>query len=178
MAELSTLARPYAKAAFEYAAGAGELSQWSAQLALAAAVTQTDNVVKLLASPSYTSSRQAELFIGVCGDELSGKVKNFLEVLAENKRLGLLPYISALFEEFKANREKSVEVNVATVYELEEALKANLAGKLSRVLDREVKISSTIDKSLIGGVVIRAADVVIDGSVRGRLAKLAEAMNS
>lgn len=177
MAELSTLARPYAKAAFEYAAGAGELSQWSTQLSLAAAVARTDNMVKLLSSPSYTSARQAEMFLDVCGDELSGKVKNFVNVLAENKRLGLLPYISALFEEFKANRERSVEVNVATVYELEEALKANLAGKLSSVLDREVTISSTIDKSLIGGVVIRAADVVIDGSVRGRLAKLAEAMS-
>lgn len=177
MAELRTLARPYAKAAFEYAAGAGELAQWSKQLVVAAAVSQADNIEKLLASPSYTTARQAELFLEVCGEELSDKVRNFVKVLAEHKRLGLLPYISALFEEFKANREKSVEVNVATVFELEEALKANLAGKLSRVLDREVNISTTIDKDLIGGVLIRAADVVIDGSVRGRLAKLAEAMN-
>lgn len=177
MAELSTLARPYAKAAFEFAVNAGDLAGWSTQLATAAAVAETDNIVKVLASPALTSVQQATIFIDVCGEELSDKVKNFVKVLAENKRLGLLPQISALFEEFKANREKSVDVDVASVFELDEGIRQSLAGKLSSVLDREVNINTTIDKSLIGGVVIRAADVVIDGSVRGRLAKLAEAMN-
>lgn len=177
MAELSTLARPYAKAAFEYAVAAGDLAGWSAQLALAAGVAASDKMVKVLSSPALTSAQQATTFVEVCGDELSDKVKNFVKVLAENKRLGLLPHISALFEEFKANREKSVDVEVASVFELGDDIKQALAGKLATVLDREVNISTTIDKDLIGGVVIRAADVVIDGSVRGRLAKLAEAMH-
>lgn len=177
MAELSTLARPYAKAAFEFAVGAGDLAGWSKQLLTAAAVAQSDNMVKVLASPALTSAQQATMFVDVCGEELTDKVKNFVKVLAENKRLGLLPHISSLFEEFKANREKSVEVSVSTVFELGDDVKQALAGKLSTVLEREVNLNTTIDKDLIGGVLIRAADVVIDGSVRGRLAKLAEAMN-
>ena len=176
MAELSTLARPYAKAAFEFAVGQGDLASWSSQLALAAAVSQSGNMVKVLASPSLTSEQQAKTFLEVCGEELSDKVQNFLKVLAENKRLGLLPQISALFEQFKANREKSVDVEVSTVFELDDSIKHTLATKLAGVLDREVNINTSVDKDLIGGVVIRAADVVIDGSIRGRLAKLAESM--
>lgn len=177
MAELSTLARPYAKAAFEFAVKGDDLAGWSSQLATAAAVASSDKMVKVLSSPALTSGQQAQMFIDVCGSDLGDKVQNFVQVLAENKRLALLPQISALFEEFKANREKSVEVNVATVYELDETAKQNLAAKLSGLLDREVTISTTVDKDLIGGVLIRAADVVIDGSIRGRLSKLAEAMN-
>lgn len=178
MAELSTLARPYAKAAFEYAAGANDLDGWSKQLATAAAVAQADNMVKVLASPSLTSEQQAQSFIDVCGEELSGNAQNFIKVLADNKRIALLPFISALFEEFKANREKSVDVEIGTAFEMDAAVQDQLAKALSAKLEREVKVHSSIDTSLLGGVVIRAADVVIDGSVRGRLAKLAEAMNA
>lgn len=177
MAELSTLARPYARAAFEYAIGA-DLAAWSNQLALAAVVAQADNMVAVLTSPSLTAKQQAQHFIDVCGDELSVEAKNFIKVLAENKRLALLPEISALYEQFKANREKSVEVNVATAFELDAAVQEKLATALSGKLEREVNVQTTIDKNLIGGVVVRAADVVIDGSIRGRLNKLSEAMNS
>ena len=177
MAELSTLARPYARAAFEYAVN-NDLAEWSEQLAVAAAVAQTDNMVKILTSPSLTSAQQAQHFIDVCGDVLSAKVQNFIQVLAENKRLPLLSEITTLFELFKANREKSVDVEVATAFELDAAIQEKLATALSSTLEREVTVQSFIDKSLIGGVVIRAADVVIDGSIRGRLNKLAEAMNS
>ncbi|MGY0565495.1 MAG: F0F1 ATP synthase subunit delta, partial [Paraglaciecola chathamensis] len=99
-------------------------------------------------------------------------------VLAENKRVALLPEISALFAEFKANREKSVEVEVATAFELDAAIQEKLAKALSGKLEREVSVHTVINKDLIGGVVIRAADIVIDGSVRGRLNNLAEALNS
>ena len=177
MAELSTLARPYARAAFEYAVNA-DLDAWSSQLALVAAVAQAENMVKILSSPSLTSKQQAQHFVDVCGDELSSQAKNFISVLAENKRLALLPEISALYEQFKANREKSVDVEVATAFELDAAIQEKLATALSTTLEREVTVQTTIDKNLLGGVVIRAADVVIDGSIRGRLNKLAEAMNS
>ena len=177
MAELSTLARPYARAAFEYAVNA-DLDAWSNQLALVAAVAQAEKMVKVLSSPSLTSKQQAQHFVDVCGDELSGQAKNFIGVLAENKRLALLPEISALYEQFKANREKSVDVEVATAFELDAAIQEKLATALSTTLEREVTVQTTIDKNLLGGVVIRAADVVIDGSIRGRLNKLAEAMNS
>ena len=178
MAELSTLARPYARAAFEYAAAANELSAWSTKLAISAAVAQTENVVKVLTSPALTSEQQATQFIEVCGDVLDAKSQNFIKVLAEHKRLPLLPEIYALYEGFKANREKTVEVEVATAFELDAAIQEKLAKALSGKLEREVTVHTVLDKTLLGGVVIRAADVVIDGSVRGRLNKLAEAMNS
>jgi F-type H+-transporting ATPase subunit delta len=177
MAELSTLARPYARAAFEYASS-GDLAIWSQELAVASAVAGTEKMVEVLSSPSLTSDQQAATFIEVCGDELSAKTKNFIKVLAENKRLSLLPQIAALYEEFKANREKSVEVEVSSAFELDAQIQEKLATALSGKLERDVNMSTIIDKTLLGGVVIRAADVVIDGSIRGRLNKLAEAMNS
>jgi F-type H+-transporting ATPase subunit delta len=178
MAELSTLARPYAKAAFEYADGANQLAEWSTQLATAAAVAQADNIAKVLTSPSLTSEQQATIFIDVCGDVLSDKAQNFIKVLADNKRLALLAEISALYEVFKANREKTVDVNISSAFELDTAIEDQLAAALTSKLKREVKVQATVDKTLLGGVIIHAADVVIDGSVRGRLAKLGEAMKA
>jgi len=178
MAELSTLARPYAKAAFEFAVTSSDLASWSKQLTVAAGVSQADKMVKVLVSPSLTSEQQANSFIDVCGDELNAKGQNFIKVLAENKRLPLLPEIAALFEEFKSNREKSVEVEVSTAFELDASVQEKLATALSGKLEREVNLNSVMNKDLIGGVVVRAADVVIDGSIRGRLNKLSEAMNS
>lgn len=178
MAELSTLARPYAKAVFEFAVNAGDLSTWSNQLSVAAAVSQTKNVNNVLSSPSLTTEQQANQFIDVCGEELGVGAQNFIRVLAENKRITLLPDILSLFEQFKSNREKSVDVEVATVFELDDAIQQKLSSALSSKLEREVNLQTTIDKDLIGGVVIRAADIVIDGSIRGRLSKLAENMNA
>jgi len=178
MAELSTLARPYAKAIFEFAVAAGDLETLSTQLSLASAIAQTGKVVEVLSSPSLTTKQQAEAFLAVCGDELSAPVQNFIKVLAENKRISLLPEIVSLFDQFKSNREKSVDVEVATVFELEESMKQTLSAALSKKLERDVNLQTTIDKELIGGVVIRAADIVIDSSIRGRLAKLAETMNA
>lgn len=178
MAELTTLARPYAKAAFESADQAGQLQQWSDMLALAAAVAQQDGMVKVLLSPSLTSAQKAQAFIDVCGDQLNEGVANLLKALAENKRLTLLPQIQQLFEQHKAQREQSVDVEVTTAFELSGELQDKLAKALSAKLDRVVTLSTTVDKAILGGALIRAGDTVIDGSVRGRLAKLAEAMNS
>ncbi len=178
MAELSTLARPYARAAVEYAVAANDLENWSKQLITAATVSQADKIVDVLTSPSLTSSQQAQIFLEVCGDDLSGNAQNFIKVLAENKRIVLLPEIATLFEQFKTNREKSVDVELSTAFELDAALQEKLSAALSSKLEREVKVQSKVDKDLLGGVLIRAADVVIDGSIRGRLAKLAESMNA
>ncbi|MEY3018765.1 MAG: hypothetical protein RL336_1900 [Pseudomonadota bacterium] len=178
MAELSTLARPYAKAAFEFAVGASTLEQWSTQLNLLAALVADSKVAALLAQPALTTEYQAEQLIAVCGDELGGEVQNFVRVLAENKRLSLLPHVAALFAEFKANRERSVDVSIDSAFALTATVEKKLAAALSKKLERDVKVSSQVDQSLIGGVVIRAADVVIDASIRGRLDKLAKAMNS
>jgi F-type H+-transporting ATPase subunit delta len=178
MAELSTLARPYAKAAFEYALAAKDLAGWSKQLATAAAVAQTPTLVKLLNAPDLTAEQRANALLNVCGDALSGNGRNFIRALADNKRLTLLPQIALQFEQLKANQEKSVDVDVVSAFPLDSAVADRLAQALRGKLQREVTINSSVDKSLLGGVLVRAGDVVIDGSVRGRLAKLALAMNS
>ncbi|WP_317932864.1 F0F1 ATP synthase subunit delta [Halioxenophilus sp. WMMB6] len=178
MAELTTLARPYAKAAFEYAKGANALAVWAEQLSVAAAVSQSETVAKVLASPLLTAAQKGDTFVEVCGDALNDKGKNFIRNLAANKRLGLLPAISSLFEEFKAQLEKSVDVDVTSAFELPQATLDKLATALKTKLGRDVTVKGLIDESLLGGVVIRAGDTVIDDSVKGRLAKLAEAMNA
>lgn len=178
MAELSTLARPYAKAVFEYADDANDLQGWSKSLALVAAVTQQDAVVRLLNSPNYTAAKKAEKTIAVCGDAINDKVCGFMRVLSENRRLKLLPQIYQQFEVLKANREKTIEVSVVSARAISSEQKNKLASVLSEKLERKVNMQVSVDDSLIGGVIVRAGDTVIDGSIRGRLAKLAEVLNS
>ena len=178
MAELSTLARPYARAAFEVAEARGELPDWSAQLGTAAAVSADPAMASVLTSPSSTAEQMANTMLEVCGDAVNGEGGNFIRVLAGNKRLPLLPEIHKLFEQYRANREKSVAVEVVSAFAMDSASEQKLAGVLSRKLEREVRVDTVVDENLIGGALIRAGDLVIDGSVRGRLHKLAEAMNT
>ncbi len=178
MAELSTLARPYARAAFEFARERDALAQWSEQLATCAAVSADASVAKLLDNPSNTHEQQAQALNDLCGDATGAEVKNFVRVLAANRRLGLLAEIYALFEQLKSAQEKRVDVEVISAFDLDDATTARLSEALGRKLERDVQVSTSTDSSLLGGVLIRAGDLVIDGSVRGRLNKLAEAMNS
>ena len=140
MAELSTLARPYAKAAFEYAVEAKDLQGWSDSLALAASVAQQSAVEKLLSSPSVTAVVQAQAVRDICGDELVAASQNFISILSENRRLQLLPQISQQFEIMKANLEKAVDVDVATASELDQAQQKILSDALSAKLERKVNL--------------------------------------
>lgn len=178
MAELSTLARPYAKAAFQVALQDSALDSWSGMLGVASAVTGEETVSALLTDPSLSSEHVAESLIDICGNALDSKGKNFIQLLAENKRLVLLPEISALFETMKANQEKSVDVEVTTAFEVSSDISDKLANALKASLQREIRLATNVDPSLIGGAVIRAGDNVIDSSVSGKLKKLAEVMNS
>lgn len=178
MAELITLARPYAKAAFEVALADGALDKWSSMISVSAAIGSEAGVSDVLASPSLTSKQIADAFIGVCGDELDAKGQNFMRLLSENKRLILLPEISLLFENLKANQEKSVDVEITTAFEISSEISAKLAQALKDRLQRDINLATSVDQSLIGGAIIRAGDNVIDSSVRGKLSKLAESMNS
>ncbi len=178
MAELSTLARPYAKAAFEYAMEAGDLQGWSDSLGTVSSVAKQSSVDQLLSSPSSTSSEQAAALTGICGESLSSAGKNFICILSENRRLKLLPQIAHQFEIMKANQEKAIEVDVASAQPLDEEQQEKLTEALSKKLERKVNMQVSLDKSLLGGAVIRAGDTVIDGSIRGRLTKLAESFNS
>lgn len=178
MADLTTLARPYAKAAFQFAQQQNALGEWSKMLALLACLTSEDKVQQVLASPSLTVQQQAQTLIGVCEEDLNDSVKNLVNILAENKRLALLAEISSLFNAFKAEAEKTVEVDIVSAVSLDDALTQQLADALNKKLNRTVNVSSSVDKNLIGGAIIRAGDTVIDRSVRSRLTKLAEAMHS
>ena len=178
MAELTTLARPYAKAAFEVAVQDGALDNWARMLGLSAAIASQESVHTLLLNPALTSEQIAQSFIDVCGDELDDKGQNLVRLLSENKRLELLPEISALYENLKAIQEQSVDVEITTAFEISSGLSDKLAQALKSRLQREVNLATSVDESLIGGAVIRAGDTVIDSSVRGKLTKLAESMKS
>ena len=178
MADLTTLARPYARAAFEVAMEGNDLENWSSMLSLAASVSSIDSVRVVLGSPTLTAEQLAQTMIDICGEELDKKGQNFLTLLAENKRLGLLVQISAIYEIFKANQEKSIDVEITTAFEVSSEASDKLAEALKNRLQREINLESKVDPGLLGGAVIRAGDTVIDSSVRGKLTKLAEAMNS
>lgn len=178
MAELTTLARPYAKAAFEYALTVNKLQSWFEALEVSAAVAEQDQVKKALNASGLSAEQKASMFVQVCGDNMDEKVKNFIHTLASNKRLALLPYIRELFAKMKAQQEKTIEVEVTAAYELSVDLINKLAQSLSAKLNRSVSVHGSVDKSLLGGAIIHTGDMVIDGSVRGRLAKLAEALKS
>ena len=178
MAELSTLARPYARAAFEYARDNKQLSQWAQQLGTAAAVASDKDMKTALNDPSLTAEQQAKTLSDVCGDALGAEARNFIAVVASNKRLALLPEINTLFLLYKANQEKTIDVEVVSAFDLADATRDKLATVLGKKLERQVEVRTSTDRNLLGGVLIRAGDLVIDGSIRGRLNKLSAAMNS
>ena len=177
MAELTTLARPYARAAFESAHEASALAAWSEALTLLAAISAETPVKSLVASPTLTAEKKSQSIVDICEGELNQTQQNFVRTLADNDRLPLLPEITVLFELYKANQEKSVDVTINTAFELDDEMTSKLASALKSKLQRDVQVSTAVDRSLIGGVVVRAGDIVIDGSVKGRLAKLAEAVS-
>lgn len=178
MAELSTLARPYARAAFEYASGEQALDAWQRELALIAAVAAQPAVRALLADPALTTQAQAGAFLDLCGDELGDSRRRFVAVLAENRRLGRAAQIAEQFAALKAQREQSVDVEMLSAFEVSEAMRERLTEALSKRLERQVVVTTRTEPELLGGVLIRAGDLVIDGSVRGRLNRLAEALTN
>lgn len=176
MIEPITLARPYARAAFEHARGAGELAQWQDALDQLAAVTRDHKVSVMLKSPNQTAQQRAENLAALVGDSLPESVVNLLMIMADNGRLSLLPEVAALFEQFKQAVESTVTVVVTSAYPLSDDETRVLSETMTSKLDRSVTLTSETDPSLLGGAIIRADDLVIDGSVRGRLDKLAGAL--
>jgi F-type H+-transporting ATPase subunit delta len=176
MAELATLARPYANALFDVAKSEKALEQWSRMLAYLAAVAEADKVRQLLDSPELADEVKAQRLIDLCGEELSDRAKNTVRLLARNKRLGLIGEIREQFEVRKAEEEKILEVEVISAYELTAEQSDKLREALRRKFDREVNLTGRVDSSVLGGAIIRAGDTVIDGSIRGRLDKLAETL--
>lgn len=178
MAELTTLARPYAKAVFAEANEKKALDTWSTDLALLAACVADVKVDEFLKNPALTAQQQADTVIEICGEQLTSTAKNLVVILAENNRLALLPEISELYEEMKAQLENTVDVVVTAAHPLTSEQSDKLAEALKAKLQRDVRMTSEVDETLVGGAIIRAGDLVIDGSLTGKLSKLAEAMKS
>jgi F-type H+-transporting ATPase subunit delta len=173
MSELITVARPYARAAFELAREEDRFKPWSEMLAYMAAVARDPTLHALLDSPRLTTDQAAELFLAVCGEHIDEQGANLVRLMAENRRLTALPEVAELFEQYRARAEGKVEVEVTSAQKLDPRHRDAFIGALKHRLGREVDLTTRTDPSLLGGAVIRAGDLVIDGSIRGRLNRLA-----
>jgi F-type H+-transporting ATPase subunit delta len=172
MAERATIARPYGKAAFAWASESGRVAEWSAWLATARSVVESEEFQKLERSPGVTTADLAGLVTGICGAALDGHGKAFVAVLAENGRLDFLPEIAARFEELKAEEQNETEAEVVSATELDAAQTERLAAALAKRLQRRVRLHCSVDPTLVGGAIVRSGDLLIDGSLKGRLARL------
>jgi F-type H+-transporting ATPase subunit delta len=173
MADRLTVARPYARAAFQEARGENRLSDWLQALGRAAQVVQDARVQSLLGNPQVTPEQLAQFFIDLAGPTLGEHGANFVRALAANRRLAYLPEIAAQFATLKDEAEGSTDVTVTSAAALSEAQQQQLAAALERRLRRKVRLHCAVDPQLIGGAVLRAGDLVIDGSLSSRLARIA-----
>ena len=171
--EKTTVARPYAEAVFARARDTDKLDVWSEMLGFMAALIQDDRVAEVIDDPNYTRERTAELMLEIGGDHLSEEGRNLARLLAQNDRLAVLPEIAVLFEALKNESQGTLDVHVTSAYAVSAAQAKELATALKRKLGRDVQITSEKDPSLIAGVRIQAGDLVIDGSFKSQLEKLA-----
>ncbi|MBE0510244.1 MAG: F0F1 ATP synthase subunit delta [Chromatiales bacterium] len=176
MAEMTTIARPYAQAIFSLAQEKGELAKWSEMLQFAAAVAADAEMIALIKSPVIDNAQLTQIFIDICGDRLNDDGQNTIRVLAGNDRLALLPEVAALYEVERAAVEGTIVAEVISAVALTEAQMQGIIAALSKRLGRGVTLECKTDESMLGGAVIRAGDMVIDGSVTGKLIKLSHAM--
>lgn len=178
MAEPSTIARPYAEAAFRLANAQGKLAEWSIALANLAGVAADERVRAAVGDPNLTAAKAAGLILSILAGKLSGDAENFIRVLAENGRLGVAAEIRTHFEALKNARENTVEAEIHTAFEMDQAQLADLVARLEKSTGRKVKVRVSVDKSLIGGVKVVIGDKVIDGSARAQLGALENALKA
>ncbi|HUR41537.1 MAG TPA: F0F1 ATP synthase subunit delta [Verrucomicrobiae bacterium] len=172
MAELSTLARPYAKAVFGLAQDEGKLAEWSALLSGLATAVRDPKVARAIGHPAVGRGQLADVLVQALGTGATQSAKNLLKLLAEYDRLKLAPEIAGQFEALRAEAEKRVEVQIATAATVDKAQQDALVTAVKKKLNRDVNVTWTTDPSLIAGASIRAGDTVIDGSISGELARL------
>jgi F-type H+-transporting ATPase subunit delta len=178
VAEPSTVARPYAEAAFRLADEAGTLGRWSEMLAALAQVAGDPRVRTAAADPRLSDAQRAGVFISILGGRLTGEAENFLRVLAHNDRLALLPEIREQFEVLKNEREGVLEAEVQSAFELSDAQLKDIVQRLEKKTGRKVRAHVSVDRELIGGVRLVLGDKVIDGSARAQLAALETALKA
>ncbi len=177
---MTTLARPYAIAAFDYALQKNSLSAWKTMLSSAALLVEEKEVVRLLSNPEITRKNTADLCCDVLSSGLDAGLdiekENFIRLLAEYNRLPVLPDIARLFESYCAEHEKNMKVQVISAIELDDSYQQKLTTSLANRLKRQVVLQCEVDPDLLGGVIVKAGDVVMDGSVRGKLNRLFESL--
>ncbi|MDD2761312.1 MAG: F0F1 ATP synthase subunit delta [Methylomonas sp.] len=174
MTELATLARPYAEAAFKRAKETGNAGVWADALQFLSAVVRDSDMAAIVNNPKVGGDRLLQLLLDICQDRIGDEVKNLLKLLVQNGKLKLLPNISTLYEEYKANDEGYVNVELYSAYALTKAEQHKYVAMLEKQLNKKVNATVSIDKSLIGGILAKAGDKVIDGSVSGQLHQLAK----
>ena len=177
MSEFITVARPYAKAAFDFAVEHQSVDRWQDMLMFAAEVTKNEQMAELL-SGALAPETLAESFIAVCGEQLDESGQNLIRVMAENNRLNALPDVLEQFIHLRAASEAISEVEVTSANALSDEQLKKISAAMEKRLSRKVKLNCKIDKSVMAGVISRAGDMVIDGSVRGRLERLADVLQS
>jgi len=178
MSSLTTLARPYAKAAFDLAQAENNLARWDEMLELASSLVTEPSMADLLESPEVSSEQSVEIICEVAGDAFNDRFRGFISVLAGNGRLPLLPEATALYQGLRADAEKRLSVRVVSAVALDEDQALRMKDALARRFEREIELKSEIDASVIGGAVVYAGDQVIDGSLRGRLQKLSRNLSN
>jgi len=176
MSSLITLARPYAKAAFEIAFDEQALAAWDEMLALASEMVTEKSMADLLDSPHISSEQLVRIITEAAGDSLTGRFRDFLSVLSGNGRLSLLPEVTSLFGQLREEAEKRMSVKVISAVPLSEEQANRLQEALAQRMECEIELDNEIDKDVIGGAVVYAGDQVIDGSLRGRLEKLSASL--
>ena len=177
MSELTTVARPYAKAAFDFALESSDISKWQEMLVFSGEVSKNDTIRSVLAS-AMAPEQLAELFNNVCEDQLNTHGQNFIKVLAENNRLSALPDISKQFNILKQEYDKEIDVDVTSAVELSSEQLEKMSAALEKRLARKVKLICNVDPALVAGVIIKAGDTVIDGSVNSKLNRLSDALQA
>jgi len=178
MAEAATIARPYAKAAFMSARDSKSLPAWSQALADGTGLAADPRIADLVSSPKMSLDQIVSMFSGLGGEAIDAHWQNFVRLLAANKRLEIMPEIMAQYEVMRARFENEVDVEVTSAAELTEAQRLKLAAALKTRFKRDVRLSAVIDPTLLGGAVIRAGDLVIDGSIQGRLQRMAAELSN
>jgi F-type H+-transporting ATPase subunit delta len=178
MAEAATIARPYAKAAFMSARDTKTLAAWSEALRSGSAFIVHPRIRDLLTNPKLTVDDLVAMFAGLGGDAIDAHWQNFVRLLARNKRLEVLPEIAAQYEMLRAQYENELDVEVTSAVPMNAAHQAKLAAALKKRFKRDVRLTLGVDPKLLGGAVIRAGDMVIDGSINGRLQRLASDLSN
>ena len=172
--KMTTIARPYVAAAFEYASANNALPAWELMLQAASEITHDPKVEALLTTPGITMDQLGDFYCGILASNLDAAQTNFIRLLAENNRLSMLPDILILFKEARAAEEKTMLVEVRSAAPLDAAYQQRLVTALTKRLQRQVELQCEVDPDLLGGVLVRAGDTVIDGSIRGKLNRLNE----